>query len=86
MRSRLFFASCLSLAICGALFAIRSAAADELSLNFAADKNLVGAVLSMGFYGMGWVIAIASPLAPPGPPPARRRGRSRDRSSGRSPS
>ena len=62
MRRRLFFASCLSLAICGALFAIRSAAADEFVEEFAADKALIGAVLSMGFYGMGWVIAIASPL------------------------
>jgi MFS family permease len=62
MRRRLFCASCLSLAICGALFAIRSAAADELGRAFTADQALIGAVLSMGFYGMGWVIAIASPL------------------------
>lgn len=62
MHRRLFFASCLSLATCAALFAIRSAATDALGTSFAADKALVGAVLGLGFYGMGYVIAIASPL------------------------
>ena len=62
MQRRLFTASCLSLVTCGALFAIRSAAADELGVSLSADKALVGAVLGMGFYGMGYVIAVASPL------------------------
>ena len=62
MQRRLFTASCLSLVTCGALFAIRSAAADELGVTLGADKALVGAVLGMGFYGMGYVIAVASPL------------------------
>ena len=62
MQRRLFTASCLSLVTCGALFAIRSAAADELGVTLSADKALVGAVLGMGFYGMGYVIAVASPL------------------------
>lgn len=62
MRRRLYFASCLSLATCGGLFAIRSASADALGTTLGADKDLVGAVLGMGFYGMGYVIAISSPL------------------------
>lgn len=62
MQRRLFTASCLSLVTCGALFAIRSAAADELGVTLSAEKALIGSVLGMGFYGMGYVIAVASPL------------------------
>jgi CRP/FNR family transcriptional regulator len=49
-------------ALSAATGAPRSAAADELGVTLSADKALVGAVLGMGFYGMGYVIAVASPL------------------------
>ncbi|MFY9343001.1 MAG: MFS transporter [Planctomycetota bacterium] len=61
-KSHLFLASCLSLTTCGALFAIRSNIATELGTHFAADQALIGKVLGQGFFGMGYVIAIASPL------------------------
>lgn len=61
-QKRLFLASCLSLITCAALFAIRVTITDALGVHFAADKELIGSVLSMGFYGMGVVIAVASPL------------------------
>jgi hypothetical protein len=61
-KNRLFVASCLSLVTCGALFAIRSAIATDLGTHFAADPGLIGKVLGQGFFGMGYVIAIASPL------------------------
>ncbi len=61
-KNRLFVASCVSLVTCGALFAIRGAIASDLGKHFAADGQAIGNVLSQGFFGMGYVIAIASPL------------------------
>jgi hypothetical protein len=61
-KSRLFLASCLSLVTCAALFAIRTNIATELGTHFAADPERIGKVLGQGFFGMGYVIAIASPL------------------------
>jgi hypothetical protein len=61
-QSRLFFASCLSLTTCGILFAIRSSLVNDLVTHFQCDHQLIGKVLSMGFYGMGVVVLIASPL------------------------
>ncbi len=60
--NRLFLASCLALVTCAALFAIRVNIAAELGVHFGAGPELVAKVLAQGFFGMGYVIAIASPL------------------------
>jgi fucose permease len=59
---RLFFASCLSLTTCGILFAIRSSLVNDLVKHFQSTHEQIGEVLSMGFYGMGVIVLIASPL------------------------
>lgn len=59
---RLFLASCLSLMTCGVLFGIRSSCVDALVAHFQSDHAVVGDVLSMGFYGMGMIILVSSPL------------------------
>jgi MFS family permease len=61
-HGRLFLASCLSLATCGVLFGIRSSCVDALVAHFQSNHAVVGDVLSMGFYGMGMIILVSSPL------------------------
>lgn len=60
--SRLFFASCFSLATCAVLFAIRSSLVNDLVAHFHSNHDQIGEVLSMGFYGMGFIVLFASPL------------------------